>query len=97
MARYIDADELYDEISDNYELDGIMTVKNALDFIDEQPTADVAPVKRGKWIATEYRGIRSSWFYEKSCSHCKAYTHIDADDVYYYCPNCGAKMEGVTE
>ena len=55
------------------------------------PTADVAPVKHGKWI--EYQ--IPHYF---KCSECKCTVPyvkavlIDGKRKYNYCPSCGAKM-----
>lgn len=61
------------------------------DFIDDinnQPAADVAPVKHGKWTTID--GI-------SRCSECGYIPLYDnaIDDLFYsdYCPNCGARME----
>ena len=53
--------------------------------IDEQPAADVAPVRRGEWGC--YKPICNGY----PCSSCKL-THRNCTT---YCPNCGAKMKGV--
>lgn len=53
------------------------------DAIDKIPAADVEPVKRGKWV-------RGNWHIR--CSECgEAYPFMTPN----YCPNCGARMEGV--
>ena len=58
-------------------------------YIDEEPSADVAPVKHGKW---EYE--HGAW----QCSNCGEDNPygIDYDTARFskYCPNCGAKMDG---
>ena len=54
-------------------------------IIDEMPT--ISP-KTGRW--------GSEWFDHKLklvCSACGCF----ADKMTYYCPNCGARMEEVTE
>lgn len=58
-----------------------------LDF----PSADVAPVRHGRWIDDKVA------FY-LGCSECGCYleyavdTFLDNGDHYHYCPNCGASM-----
>ena len=52
------------------------------------PVADVAPVRYGRW---EKHG--SKW----QCTGCKVLMSIDGtpqENLLYYCPNCGAKMDG---
>lgn len=62
------------------------------DKIKEIPTADVATVRRGRWIM---RGGK------RYCSECgdRACVTRDSDDFWYtvgtdFCPSCGAKMDG---
>ena len=64
-----------------------------LDMIDELQTADVAPVRRGKWetvmLDHERMGCRPTAHY---CSECHQITWFRT----FFCPNCGAKMDGET-
>lgn len=59
------------------------------DFIDDinnQPTADVAPIKHSEWeeIRDAYRQLEG-WM----CKKCGRETKAKEN----YCPNCGAKMD----
>ncbi len=45
------------------------------------PSADVAPVKHGRWDSD----MSGAW-----CSVCGEYS----EGEWNYCPNCGAKMDG---
>ena len=55
------------------------------------PTADVVEVKHGKWISVEGDVIFK-------CSNCEAEVKTSWDyeneDMFRYCPCCGAKMGG---
>ena len=53
----------------------------AIPIIDAIPSADVEPVKRGRWI--EPKGF---WGYD--CPFC-GYT---SEDTTHYCANCGAQL-----
>ncbi len=53
-------------------------------YLDDVPTLEVEPVKHGKWI--RYNG-------ENICSEC----HRCNFTMTFYCPHCGAKMEGDDE
>ena len=61
----------------------------------EQPT--IEPERAGKWIEQDdgWDGV----YYE--CSNCKeAFTLLEgtpSDNLYRYCPNCGAVMKGDDE
>lgn len=65
------------------------------------PAADVAPVVHARWITEEntegYRG-------DPHCTACKGilddeavYGHTPGVDSFFYCPFCGAKMDGGKE
>ena len=57
-------------------------------WVEIQPSADVWPVRHGKW-----KHMRCSMYV---CSECNAvYTALTSDDRCDadYCPYCGAKME----
>lgn len=67
--------------------------------VDEQPAADVAPVRRGEWL--DLRGD----YQTAKCSFCASQYEVtfgeESDGMlfdgfkrfYKYCPHCGAKME----
>ena len=51
-------------------------------MIVRAPAEDVAPVVHARWIAN------------RICSNCcKELTEWAAQNGYFYCPNCGAKMD----
>lgn len=56
---------------------------------ESAPAADVVEVRHGLWINERQEGLSS---FSAECSLCDkrtlAYFH------YFYCPNCGAKMDG---
>ena len=58
-------------------------------FLVQQPRVDAVEVTHGKWI-DEYPYVR--------CSECNAeWINCRTDNepkMFYYCPNCGAKMDG---
>lgn len=102
MTKYINADNLIDELSAAcmpiYEkgITGILGDNSSIaDIINEQPTADVQEVKRGYWISERDPDENN----RIQCFHCS----VCDDDFHYigafvatkYCPNCGARMDGV--
>lgn len=104
MARYIDADNLINELSAAcmpiYEkgITGILGDNSSIaDIINEQSTADVQEARHGKWESTEL-------MYENGCTRCsECKTEYYASDLEkicgdtfpIYCPLCGARMGGV--
>ena len=57
--------------------------------IDNAPTADVAPVRHGRWIAIK---VLNEWD-KGQCSECRSIFNSSVWGT-NYCPNCGAKMDG---
>lgn len=57
------------------------------------PAADVAPVVHARWIYVEETLATSSGY---CCSACRRprWLSPDVPEVFKYCPNCGAKMDG---
>ena len=54
------------------------------------PIVDASPVVHGLWINSRYSPNYGE--YEEQCSHCKEWSSVYGKP---YCPNCGAKMDGV--
>ena len=94
MSKYIDAGKLLKEASKDGAY-GYVSAEQIANF----PTADVAEIKRGRWIKNDGR-------YGWHCSVC------GEDDLYafawnsdtgenelqdHYCPNCGARLDEVGE
>ena len=65
-------------------------IESVLEYVENLPAVDVAPVRQGRW--EKQRGIYS-------CSECGMTCPYDvqADVIEYwpcnYCPNCGAKID----
>ena len=71
--------------------DGVSGRQNEIiDYINEQPTADVAPVRHGRWVIIEILcgGGKERKYYR--CSECNKANVIRSN----YCGNCGARMDG---
>ena len=98
MDEYIEREALYEKSYwhgehpnvDNPFPDGV----DAIDIkdVDAIPSADVAPVRHGRWIEPSrlYYGAKQ---YE--CSLCYSDTFWKKHNItekYPHCPNCGAKM-----
>ena len=83
MPRYIDADNI------PYEYDNNFRVVAPKHQIDHMTTEDVQPVIHAKWIETGDEQLDNIYFGNK-CSECG---FIYCGDFFYYCPECGAKMD----
>ena len=97
MKEYIDREALMRRIKEIHcaECDSYNGVRcracwvdDTLDYIDSEPSADVAPVVRGRWIIDSVGG-------KIACSDCGCiYLGYNGRLKPNYCPNCGAKMDG---
>lgn len=92
MARYIDAEKLYKGITDgDFTTGNIFRDMELLEFIKELPTADVVEVVHGEWIYID----GDVGYSQVKCSRCeKMMVFGDEDELYHYCLDCGAKMDG---
>ena len=92
MDEYIKKEDIEHKIQDG--LNNMVLGHDAIEvlgMIYEMPTADVAPVRHGRWVLDEKR-------YLVYCSECSEpvsyYPNIrDVREENHYCPNCGAKMD----
>ena len=94
MSRYIDVDALHEKYDAyaNRTIGGRgngKTIAKFLDWIDEQPTADVVEVVHAYW----YKAKNGNFW----CSNCRSgYTSqpkLMGKPMFRYCPICGARMD----
>ena len=74
-----------EEIRTNYLDDYAKGFQAALLAIMSIPSADVAPVRHGRW--------NIGYFHDRVCSRCLHPDNDLNDYAHSYCPNCGAKMD----
>lgn len=100
MQRLIDAnalDEKLESLKQRYAAQGRSQVADDYNFVQTvlstAPTIDAVPVVHGWWIERE--GYNFDKYYD--CSACgESFCFIEGepgDNFYYYCSNCGAKMD----
>ena len=99
MAEYIERGALmqfpirrnhYDRKNGNKHF--INGIESVLEYAENLPAADVAPVRHGRWIDV-YPDIEPNpMFMYGICSECGFEQGISK--YLNYCPNCGAKMDG---
>lgn len=63
----------------------IFGIESVLEYAEQLPAADVAPVVHGQWIMHD-----DEFGLTCECSVC----HIETMGDGKYCPNCGAQMNG---
>ena len=86
MIEYIERKAVRDTL---YEADAI--TMSGVKILNQFPGADVAPVRHERWVSVPHKLARVC----SVCNRDEPYKFADIDaDVYDYCPNCGAKMDG---
>lgn len=66
----------------------------ALFYIEKIPAADVAPVVHGRWIQVIVHVEFEDGFVDRVEECCSACHEPNGRRCTYFCPNCGAKMDG---
>lgn len=85
MAAEAESDGCEDQPMDNY-------IEYAVEDLADIPSADVAPVRHGRWIESTTDLICSACetvFNDEIAWMCRGYTY----GYPRYCPYCGAKMD----
>ena len=93
MDEYIKKEDIEQKIQDG--LNNLVLGHDAIEvlgMIYEMPAADVAPVRHGRWLQKKHKIFGNA--YDYVCSECGC-DYALAE--YNYCPNCGAKMDGVDD
>lgn len=92
MAEYIEREDLLElyrmddpVLNENGHVPLPVIRQNIMDI----PAADVAPVRHGRWRCHGDCGVTE-------CSVC-GWSIEEYVGYYAYCPNCGAKMDGVAD
>ena len=107
MAEYIEREALENElyrrlkflIAEYGEHDQYTSgFDDAIDMVRSFTSADVAPVRHGKWVKEPpYKSIGGEYLKALICSKCNSFFVSDGNkpwQMHNYCPNCGAKMDG---
>lgn len=89
MARYVDIE--CDAVKEALLRCAFKTRQDIQDFLDNIPTADVAPAVHGRWGTGRFNPETGD--YEEQCAHCRNFSKEYSKP---YCPNCGARMYGGT-
>ncbi len=94
MAEYIEREAAIDRLEKLFQLQAT-TARVIMEAI---PTADVAPVRHGRWNEVKgFTGVEAFGYKEEcvegfACSVCSKEVDV-SEGGFNYCPNCGAKMD----
>ena len=99
MAEYIDKEVALslvqpDAPEDEKAAITIATAKKLIrSILHRTPSADVVPVRHGRWIHERTEGGFHIW----RCNRCGRGMNGNPEGTYLYCYHCGAKMDEVSE
>lgn len=90
MAEYIEREAVRNAVRSKtmtkYDWSEEIDFEDFEKVLDGIPTADVAPVKRGRW---------KEWAVQwRECSACRYRIQYSYAKDCNFCPNCGARMDG---
>ena len=89
MTEYIERKALRDTL---YDADAI--TMSGVKILNQFPAADVAPVRHGRWVQVIVHVEFEDGFVDRVEEYCSACHEPNERRCTYFCPNCGAKMDG---
>ena len=99
MADYIEREAVMQKFADhvrrsnNSDFAPAPTWNQAVQIVEDFPTADVRPVERGKWIDRDDKYYGWNMWACSACGEEFVLTEGTPDmNEYHFCPNCGADM-----
>ena len=94
MTEYIDREAVIKTLKAEGDGEGVFSAAvyyTAALVVKQIPAADVAPVRRGRWVKMDmHKGME-----QYKCSVCNQECFVPTcmgEPLYNYCPNCGAHM-----
>ena len=94
MAKYIERESAIKSLLNDAPEQVGYSREDAADCIRYMDAADVAPVVHGRWI--ERKSLHAEGGIIAKCSVCQKDMQYLGNPL-KYCPNCGAKMDEVSE
>lgn len=81
-----------EKLVDGY--DNVIAIRTIKSVLREIPPADVAPVRRGRWIFDHMTGEWSYYSHCSECGHQEFFANDSVEKRHKYCYSCGALMDG---
>ena len=89
IKRFFEKVDMSERIVDGRIAERFSTFEKLMDVVMDMPTADVAPVRHGRWIVRQAPHAMGG--ISAKCSVCSKSVQYLGNPL-NYCPNCGAKM-----
>lgn len=94
MARYIDAEELISHIKSTMDMQDLYLPIHFIAAINNVETADVQEVKHAEWeCCNKYENVYMCTGEDGCGITIMLNEGSPIDNYYYFCPNCGARMD----
>ena len=93
MAEYVEKSIIFPALNKAMSENGALGMADVEDIIDDLPTADVQPVKRGKWCPP----LMGQGKCDTYCERCHGKIMRNSTGIFEetpFCPHCGADMRG---
>ena len=90
MDEYVTKEQVIDWFGPYGHLDKPIPFETLFSDLCVMKSADVAPVRHGRWERVIPSKSAAKWSKKVSCSNC----HNAGYTRYKYCPNCGCLMDG---
>ncbi len=97
--RLIDAEAAEEKAwaSDKIVGSSVWETSEVVEFLDDCPTIEAAPVVHSKWDTVFYESHGTLASYSHLCPECKYFYRNTKSKGHKYCPECGAKMDGAKD
>ena len=93
MAEYIDRRAANDAVTDAI-WNGKRSMHDVASAINSVHNAYVAPVRHGRWVQVIVHVEFEDCFVDRVEEYCSVCHEPNERRCTYFCPNCGAKMDG---
>ena len=94
MAEYIEREAAYKDFEKCNSENPKWTPSRVKTLIARQKAADVAPVRHGRWVQVIVHVEFEDGFVDRVEECCSACHEPNGRRCTYFCPSCGAKMDG---
>lgn len=94
MDEYIDRNTAIAKVTALEVIEPLSTMVDVKRLLADMPAADVAPVRHGRWVQVIVHVEFEDGFVDKVEECCSVCHEPNERRCTYFCPNCGAKMDG---
>ena len=94
MAEYVTKEQVIDWFRPYGHVYDPIPFETIVSDLRSMPAANVAPVRHGRWVQVIVHVEFEDGFVDRVEEYCSACHEPNERQCTYFCPNCGAKMDG---